>query len=101
MMTTARTQTAFRLKDSLLEKLKWNAKRNNQSLNSYVEQTLEAVVGREVEYPKISGETLAEGRALAEKFVQYGVQLPKEYAGLDADGQAQMDKQLLRGRYEE
>ena len=46
METVARTQTAFRLKDSLLERLKWRAKREKKSVNAFVEEVLEEKVGR-------------------------------------------------------
>ena len=46
METVARTQTAFRLKNSLLERIKWNARREHKSLNAYVEDLLEEQVGR-------------------------------------------------------
>lgn len=45
METTARTQTAFRFSNNLLERLKRNARKEHRSLNSYVEQTLEKALG--------------------------------------------------------
>lgn len=47
MEAVARTQTAFRIKNGLLERLKWKAKKANKSLNSYVEDLIEEDVGHE------------------------------------------------------
>ena len=41
METITRVQTAFRLREDLLERLKYKAKRQNMSLNAYVEQVLD------------------------------------------------------------
>ena len=41
MEKITRTQTAFRFRDDLLERLKYKAKRQNLSLNAFVEQTLD------------------------------------------------------------
>lgn len=95
MDTVPRTQTAFRLKDSLLERLKWNAKRAHKSVNAYVEEVLEDTVGRELNFPKLPPEWFEEHRKDAERFVMKGSILPKEYEGLDAAGQAEMDKKVL------
>ena len=54
METTRRIQTAFRLEESLLNRLKKKASRQNKSLNSYVEALLRADVRDEPEYPKVS-----------------------------------------------
>ena len=54
METTRRIQTAFRLEESLLIRLKRKASRQNKSLNSYVEALLRADVRDEPEYPKVS-----------------------------------------------
>ncbi len=42
-----RKQTAFRLREDLIEKLKKEAKRNNRSLNNYVESVLMEFLYRE------------------------------------------------------
>ena len=44
MEPTRRIQTAFRLEESLLQRLKKKASRQNKSLNSYVEAVLRADV---------------------------------------------------------
>lgn len=54
MENTRRIQTAFRLDESLLNRLKKKAKRQNKSLNGYVEALLKADVRDEPEYPKVS-----------------------------------------------
>lgn len=54
METTRRIQTAFRLEESLLNRLKKKAGRQNKSLNSYVEALLKADVRDEPEYPRMS-----------------------------------------------
>ena len=54
MEPTRRIQTAFRLEESLLNRLKKKAGRQNKSLNSYVEALLKADVRDEQEYPKVS-----------------------------------------------
>ena len=95
MGTIARTQTAFRLKNSLLERLKENARRTNKSLNAYVEDALEDAVSWEPEYPKLPKECFEKGRIEAEKYVLKDCRLPKEYEGLDAFEQAALDKEFL------
>ncbi len=94
METVARTQTAFRLKDSLLERMKWNARREHKSLNAYVEDLLEEQVGREVVFPKLPPEFFEKSKEL-ERFALKGTKLPKEYEGLDASEYPEMDKRLL------
>ena len=94
METIARTQTAFRLKDSLLERMKWNARREHKSLNAYVEDLLEEQVGREVVFPKLPPEFFEKSKEL-ERFALKGTKLPKEYEGLDASEYPEMDKRLL------
>ena len=94
METEARTQTAFRLKDGLLERLKWQAKREHKSLNAYVEDLLEEQVGREVVFPKLPPEFFEKSKEL-ERFALKGTKLPKEYEGLDASEYPEMDKRLL------
>ena len=54
MENVRRIQTAFRLDESLLNRLKKKASRQNKSLNSYVEALLRADVRDEPEYPKVS-----------------------------------------------
>ena len=54
METARRIQTAFRLEETLLNRLKKKARRQNKSLNSYVEAVLKADVRDEPEFPKIS-----------------------------------------------
>ncbi len=94
METEARTQTAFRLKDSLLERMKWNARREHKSLNAYVEDLLEEQIGREVVFPKLPPEFFEKSKEL-ERFALKGTKLPKEYEGLDASEYPEMDKRLL------
>lgn len=53
METVARTQTAFRIKDSLLERIKWQAKKEQKSVNAFVEEILEEKVGTELVFPKL------------------------------------------------
>ena len=94
METVARTQTAFRLKNSLLERIKWNARREHKSLNAFVEDLLEEQVGREIVFPKMPPEFFEKSKGL-ERFALKGSKLPKEYEGLDPDEYAEMDKQIL------
>ncbi len=54
MENIRRIQTAFRLEESLLNRLKKKASRQNKSLNSYVEALLKADVRDEPEYPKVT-----------------------------------------------
>lgn len=54
MENIRRIQTAFRLEESLLNRLKQKASRQNKSLNSYVEALLKADVRDEPEYPKVT-----------------------------------------------
>lgn len=89
-----KTQTAFRLKDSLLERMKWNARREHKSLNAYVEDLLEEQVGREVVFPKLPPEFFEKSKEL-ERFAQKGTKLSKEYEELDASEYPEMDKRLL------
>lgn len=75
METEPRTQTAFRLKDSLLQTLKWKAKKANMSLNAYVEETLEEAAGQELKFPKFSQGFFEENRAY----------IGKKYKGFNLD----------------
>lgn len=93
MATVARTQTAFRLKDSLLERLKWNARKAGKSLNRYVEDSLEEVVGRELKFPKLTEDFHASKEAL--DFAVKGCRLPEIYRGKDGYEQAALDKEVL------
>ena len=93
MNTVPRTQTAFRLKDSLLERMKWRAKRENKSLNALVEETLEEAFGHEYLIPKLPPEFFEKAKEL-DRFAMKGC-LPDEYKGLNGFEQAAMDKQVL------
>ena len=93
--TVPRTQTAFRLKDSLLERLKMQASRANKSLNSFVEETLEEKVGREIVFPKLPPEFFEQSRELGERFAIKGSMSSKRYEGLDVFETVEMDKQVL------
>ena len=53
MENTRKIQTAFRLEEPLLRRLKKKAGRENKSLNSYVEALLKAAVRDEPEYPEV------------------------------------------------
>ena len=54
MQTTERkVQTAFRLNESLLRRMKLRARREGRSLNSMVEEALERMVPAELEWPKV------------------------------------------------
>ncbi len=102
METVPRTQTAFRLKDSLLARIKWEAKRQKKSVNTFVEEVLEREVGTEISYPKVTPEFMEKARKIAEQYVLKDAKLPKEYEGLDGFGQAALDKELLaQMKYEE
>lgn len=94
METVPRTQTAFRLKDTLLEKLKWQAKKEHKSLNTLVEETLEDRWGRELVFPKLPPEFFEQAKEL-ERFAIKGAKLPPEYEGLDAYETVEMDKKIL------
>lgn len=96
METVPRTQTAFRLKNSLLNQLKWEAKKQNKSVNTLVEEVLEREVGVEIRYPKVTPEFMEKARKIAEQFVLKDAKLPKEYEGLDAFETAALDKEYIR-----
>jgi hypothetical protein len=91
MMAVPRTQTAFRLKDSLLERMKWRAKRENKSLNALVEEILDEQFGREIVFPKLPPEFFEQAKEL-ERFVIKDAKLSDRYKGLDASEQAALDK---------
>lgn len=95
METVARTQTAFRIKNGLLERLKWKAKKANKSLNSYVEDLIEEDVGNEVVFPKLTEEEFEKARDLADRYVLKDCRLPREYEGLDAYETVEMDKKII------
>ena len=100
METVPRTQTAFRLKNSLLNQLKWEAKKQKKSVNTLVEEVLEREVGVEIRYPKVTPEFMEKARKIAEQFVLKDAKLPKEYEGLDGYEQAALDKEFLAQKYE-
>ena len=52
--TTPRVQTAFRLPPDLLARVKYHARRENLSVNSYVERVLAQSVG--LDYPPLPSE---------------------------------------------
>jgi len=54
METTHRVQTAFRLEESLLRRLKKKAREQNKSLNSYVEALLLSDVRDLPEFPDVA-----------------------------------------------
>ncbi len=54
METSRRVQTAFRLEESLLQRLKKKARGQKKSLNSYVEELLLANVRDTPEFPIVS-----------------------------------------------
>jgi hypothetical protein len=54
MENTRRIQTAFRLEEPLLNRLKKKASLQNKSLNSYVEALLRADLRDEPQYPEVS-----------------------------------------------
>lgn len=93
METVARTQTAFRIKDSLLERIKWQAKKEQKSVNAFVEEILEEKVGTELVFPKLPQDFFEKAKEL-DKFAIKG-KIPLEYKGLDAAGQAELDKTVL------
>lgn len=95
METVPRTQTAFRLKDSLLERIKWREKQEKKSVNAFVEEVLEEEVGQELVFPKLSQEWFEQHREETERFVLKGAKLLEEYGGLDAFEQAELDKKIL------
>ena len=102
METVLRTQTAFRLSNILLEKLKQNARKANMSLNAYVEEALEEVAGNDFVFPQLTEDFFRKNREFSESFVIQGARLPKAYEGLDGYGQAEMDdKLLMEAKYEE
>lgn len=102
METVTRTQTAFRLKDSLIEKLKRNARNAGMSLNAYVEEALEATAGRDYAFPQLTEEFFLSNRSFSESFTIKDVRLPKEYEGRNPFDQAELDHQLImEAKYEE
>lgn len=54
MENPRRIQTAFRLEEPLLNRLKKKASLQNKSLNSYVEALLRADIRDEPQYPEVS-----------------------------------------------
>ncbi len=51
--TERKVQTAFRLNESLLRRMKLRARREGRSLNSLVEEALEKIAPAELEWPKV------------------------------------------------
>ena len=92
MSTVPRTQTAFRLKNDLLERLKVNARKQNKSLNNYVEEVLEKDAPSTLEFPRLTKEDLV----ISEEAKSFAIfcELPERYKGLTAAEQAEMDKQV-------
>ena len=88
-----RIQTAFRLKPELLNNLKWMAKKRGTSLNSLVEEEMERLVNREQALPKLPKEFFERSKEL--EVFACGGPLQERYRGLDAAGQAAMDKEVL------
>lgn len=95
METSTRTQTAFRLKDSLLESLKWHSRRAHKSMNAFVEDILEEALQENSVFPQVSPSFLEEQREAAERFVLKDATLPEAYQNLDEYDQAALDKKLL------
>ena len=93
MSTIPRTQTAFRLKNDLLERIKVNARRQNKSLNSFVEDVLEREVPPSIIFPKLTKEDLVISEE-AKSFTILNGGLPDSYKGLTAEEQAAMDNQI-------
>lgn len=101
METPTRTQTAFRLKDSLLESLKWKSKRAHKSMNAFVEEILEEALQENPVFPQVSPSFLQEQRKATERFVLKDATLPETYQNLDEYNQTALDKKLLAdARYE-
>lgn len=98
MEAEARTQTAFRLKDTLLLRLKQQARKEKRSLNSLVEESLESVTGLRITYPR-----LPENFTPSEEALGFAVDcgLDDRYRGQRAAEQAAMDKRILQERLEE
>ena len=102
METANRTQTAFKLKDSLLDVLKRNARKADKSLNAYVEEALEATAEKDFDFPQLPGDFFRSNRSFSESFALKGVRLPKGYEGQDPFTQAELDNQLtMETKYEE
>ena len=102
METVTRTQTAFRLKDSLLDVLKRNARKAGKSLNAYVEEALEATAEKDFAFPQLPEDFFRANRSFSESFALKGVRLPQEYEGQDSLGQADLDnKIIMEAKYEE
>ena len=77
----ARVQTAFRLRPSLIAKLKREAEKEHESLNSYVESILEKHV--ELEWPQITADFKVSDEVLSLACIK-GWQEPTQEE-LDAD----------------
>ena len=102
METANRTQTAFKLKDSLLDVLKRNARKADKSLNAYVEEALEATAEKDFAFPQLPEDFFRSNRSFSEVFVLKGVRLPEEYEGQDPFAQVKLDHQLtMEAKYDE
>ena len=91
MSSVPRTQTAFRLKNDLLERLKVKARKEKVSLNTYVENTLEANVGKDLIFPRLPKDFGISQEARSFACIGH---LSEEYKGLSASEQAALDREL-------
>ena len=87
-----RTQTAFRLGNGLLIRLKANARKAKMSLNQYVEGILINNVGQETEYPKIP-EAFFDNLPEMEKFSC--CRMPGAHSVNEQEDQVEKDNELL------
>jgi len=92
MPQTAKVQTAFRFSQGLIDRMKWAAKKQNKSLNAFVEDEMEKVVGRDVRFPKLPKEYFEKSKELESWAI--GGELDPRYKGLTASEQAELDKQI-------
>lgn len=92
-MMGQKVQTAFRFSPGLVDRMKRAAKKQNKSLNAFVEDEMEKVVGREVEFPKLPADFFEKAKEL-EKW-SIGGELDPRYHGLSAAEQAELDKEIL------
>lgn len=89
---TAKVQTAFRFSQGLIERMKWAAKKQNKSLNTFVEEQMEKVVGRDVQFPKLQEDFFEKSKEL--EIWAIGGEPDPMYKGLSGAEQAQLDKQI-------
>ena len=92
MMAQTKVQTAFRFSQGMLDRMKWAAKKQNKSLNAFVEDVMEKAVGRAEEFPKLPKEFFAKSKELESWAV--GGELDPRYKGLTGAEQAELDKQI-------